>query len=250
MPIEVENIDQFMIIRLTGRRGNAINHDMMSSLVTITSELSNVQGLILTGTGRFFSTGLDIIEADTFEQQEMRTFIDAFDNYLLHIAALPIPTVALLNGHAIGGGLLTTFACDYRIAQPGDYRLVLEQLSLGLSLPAVSLELTRRAVPADLFFKVSTEGISVEPHAALDMGMIQQLAVDPMVAAVKMLSHLSRSPQAYAKFKAHALQPLIDTVAQYGESINTDFVDAWFDPDSAQLRKAAIKRLKKDQPIN
>ncbi len=81
MPVEVESFDKFMIIRLAGRRGNAINHDLMSSLITSTSELDNVRGLILTGTGRFFSTGLDIIEADRFDQREMRAFIEVFDNF-------------------------------------------------------------------------------------------------------------------------------------------------------------------------
>ncbi len=245
MPIEVENIDKFMIIRLNGRRGNAINHDLMASLVAATGALENVSGLIITGSGRFFSTGLDIVDADTFDEQQLRAFIDAFDNYLFHIASLPIPTVALINGHAIGGGLLSAFACDYRIAQPGDYKLVLEQLSLGLSLPAVSLELTRRATPPDHFYRVAAEGISVTPRTALDMALVQQMSVDPMDAAIELLTHLSRTPQAYAKLKAHTLQPMFANVTQYADSINADFVSAWFDPDSVPLRQAAIGRLQK-----
>ncbi|CAB4934059.1 unannotated protein [freshwater metagenome] len=92
----------------------------------------NVAVLVLTGAGdRFFCAGMDLketIEGETSEQRRDRLRssrdIDA-------LATLPVPTIAAINGYALGGGLEMALACDLRIVAD-DAQMGLPELRHGL----------------------------------------------------------------------------------------------------------------------
>src|SRR5207245_10148347 len=61
----------------------------------------------------------------------------------LALLALPQPTVAMVNGHTIAGGLVLALACDYRLGVDGDYRIGLNEVAIGASYPKVAFEIVR-----------------------------------------------------------------------------------------------------------
>ena len=89
--------------------------------------------MLITGEGTTFSAGYDIgdlpesVFADEAEKLVAHPFAAAIDA----IEAYPYPTVAVLNGHAIGGGLEVALSCDLRIAD-GAIRLGMPPAKLGL----------------------------------------------------------------------------------------------------------------------
>jgi enoyl-CoA hydratase/carnithine racemase len=111
---------------------NALDQAILDAIAQAVREL-DARCLVLTGTEGMFSAGYDIgdIPAEVFAQEAERlvahpfaTAIDALDSY-------PYPTVAALNGHAIGGGLEVALSCDLRVAASG-IKLGMPPAKLGL----------------------------------------------------------------------------------------------------------------------
>ncbi len=118
----------------------------------------------VTGAGaKCFCAGADLKERRGFTEEQTRAFVALIGDTFTDVAKLPQPTIAVLNGHAFGGGLELALACDMRVAARG-VKLGLTETSLAIipgaggtqRLPAVvgvarakELILSARRVEAD-----------------------------------------------------------------------------------------------------
>ncbi|MFJ6208771.1 enoyl-CoA hydratase-related protein [Lysinibacillus sp. NPDC092081] len=99
---------------------NCFNYDTLFQLQQVVDELhiaENVRAVIFTGAGeKAFSAGADLKERKTLTTQEVRRNVRAIRDVFNSIANLPQPTIAAVNGHALGGGFEWLLACDFAIA--------------------------------------------------------------------------------------------------------------------------------------
>jgi enoyl-CoA hydratase len=101
--------------------------------------------------------------------------VNEINNVVRLLYTLPIPTVAALNGHALGGGLVLALACDWRLAAEADLRIGLTEVTAGVPYPAVAMEIVRAELtPAALRSLVLT-GRVVAPQAAMTLGVVDEL---------------------------------------------------------------------------
>src|ERR1044072_3542032 len=101
----------------------------------------NDYAVVLTGTGAVFSAGLDFdYHFPLFARRsvpEIDAWFEAYRATNLRLFTYPRPTVAAINGHAYAGGLITALGCDHRIADEGPLQFSLNEVPIGIPMPAV-----------------------------------------------------------------------------------------------------------------
>jgi enoyl-CoA hydratase/carnithine racemase len=102
---------------------NAMTVGMYQSLKTICQDIaknSSIRVVILRGAGgKSFVSGSDIAQFASFTSgQDGVRYEEGIDDYLSPLALLPIPTIAVIDGMAVGGGLAIASCCDFRISTP------------------------------------------------------------------------------------------------------------------------------------
>jgi enoyl-CoA hydratase/carnithine racemase len=195
------------------KRG-ALDHEILDTLAAQLGEL-DARCLVLTGEGAVFSAGYDIgnLEDQTFEEQAEALVAHPFHDALEALDAYPYPTVAAVNGHAIGGGLELALACDIRVAARG-VKMGMPPARLGLVYSHTGLRRFVDAIgpahTAELFYS----GRNVDADRAAEIGLVnhvfdldeleeQSLALAGEIAANAPLS-LSGNKQILRTLREHA----------------------------------------------
>lgn len=171
------------VVRLTLNRPdarNALDHDLLDAITAKLSELSSgaeARCLILTGSGKAFSAGYDIsgIPADNFETDAEALVAHPFTAALDAIADHDWPTIAAINGHALGGGLELALTCDLRICST-DARLGMPPAKLGLVYGHTGLQRFVDAVGIPATKELFLTGRTVDPEWAFRTGLVNYLA--------------------------------------------------------------------------
>jgi len=111
---------------------NALDQEILDAIASAVPDL-DAKCVILTGSETMFSAGYDIgdIPSEVFAQEAEKLVAHPFAAAIEALETYPYPTVAALNGHAIGGGLEVALSCDLRIAAAG-IRLGMPPAKLGL----------------------------------------------------------------------------------------------------------------------
>ena len=98
---------------------NALSAEMLTSIRRALETAANdkdVRVVVITGAGRGFCAGADIHVMDNASLESFRAFLLPFTEVCTLIRNFPKPTIAAINGVAVGGGFELTLVCDFRIA--------------------------------------------------------------------------------------------------------------------------------------
>jgi enoyl-CoA hydratase len=159
-----------------GTPENTLALETLEELAAAVEELAgdeSVRLVAITGAGgRIFSAGADLAAVAGLSGAEVAGRGSAA---LDRIAAVDVPTVAVLNGHAVGGGIDLALACDWRIGAEGA-RLRFIHNELGYSPPWGAAERLVRLVPAPLALRLFATCALVSMQEARGMGIVDDLA--------------------------------------------------------------------------
>ena len=159
-----------------GTPENTLALETLEDLAAAVEELAadeSVRLVAITGAGgRIFSAGADLAAVAGLPGAEVTGRGSAA---LDRIAGVDVPTVAVLNGHAVGGGIDLALACDWRIGAEGA-RLRFIHNELGYSPPWGAAERLGRLVPAAVALRLFATCALVSMQEARDLGLVDDLA--------------------------------------------------------------------------
>jgi enoyl-CoA hydratase len=155
---------------------NLVTHDFLQSLHGVLAEVARAEGvrvaIVHGGPARAFCAGSDIKEFAEFREDASERKILFEDLVLRMLARLPIPTIAAIDGPALGGGLEIALACDLRVAQ-AEVALGLTESRLGGLAGSGAVRLTRLIGPGrakELLFT----GETIMGAQALEWGLVSR----------------------------------------------------------------------------
>ncbi len=157
---------------------NAIDAQLVTELAGVTAEIAadeTTRAVVLrSAVEGVFMAGADLVEFEHIASEAERAVLvqDVFTAF----AELPQPTVAAINGHALGGGLELALACDFRFLALAEGALLgLPEVRLGLLPGAGGTQRLTRLVGPGRATELIMKGIQLSPQEAADEGIVHFL---------------------------------------------------------------------------
>lgn len=169
--------DGVRVLTLDRPPANAIDESLLADLDAALAAAARddaVRAVVLTGAGSFFSAGFDLA-APRRDAEAARRLAVLYRDAHLRLLTLPKPTVAMMGGHAVAGGLVLVLACDYRLGLEGDYRVGLNEVAIGASFPRVAMEVVRLRLPHARATEVVLGAALYPASQALRLGVVDEL---------------------------------------------------------------------------
>src|SRR5713101_6614939 len=192
--IEGDLTDGIATLRLAHGKASALDLELCDALQTeieAAAESEDVRALIITGTGSIFSAGVDLPRLVNSGNNYIHDFAEALEAMLRALFLFPKPAVAAANGHAIAGGAILAFACDYRLMSGG--RIGVPEALVGVPFPPLALEIVRFAIPRQHLQSMLYLARTIEAPEAKAMGIIDEVVApnDLLPRATEMARQLA-----------------------------------------------------------
>jgi 2-(1,2-epoxy-1,2-dihydrophenyl)acetyl-CoA isomerase len=174
------------VVTITLNRPDRLNALSVQLLADVSAAIdtaiaAGARALLLTGEGRAFSAGLDLVDAS--RRRKTERLLDTYYNpFIRKLTALSIPIVTAINGAAIGGGCALALAGDISIAAPSAY-LQSAFVNLGLVPDTGATWLIARGAGRAKAMEMMLLGDRVQASEALNLGLITRVVDDAALLA-------------------------------------------------------------------
>jgi enoyl-CoA hydratase len=240
MPIGETQEDGVLVLRMAQGKGNAINPPLIAALheALDRAEASEARAVVLTGEGKVFSAGLDLVFCYELDRAGMARFTDAFDDLFLRLFRFPKPVVAAVNGHALAGGCILAMCADMRVMARGPFEMSINEVLLGIPFPAAAFEVARFALPPETRSEAFLTGRRYGPDEALAGRLVHGLAGDGGVlpdAIERARRFCAGSGAAVRAVKAELRGKTVARIEATRAESRARWLDVWFS-DEARTR--------------
>jgi len=233
------------VLEMAGSKANAMSREWLEALAGTLDQVGDASAVVLIGFERFFSAGLALPTLLPLSPPELVRFIDLFNATMLRVFELPCPVVAAVNGHAIAGGCVLALQADWRVMTADPVKIGLNEVALGIGLPAGVVETLRCRVPASSLVPIALEGRLFGPAEALALGLVNEVvpAGEVRARAVARERELGSQPrEAYASIKAALARPVLAAI-RLAQEDSQRWVAGFFSDTGQALIRAAVARF-------
>lgn len=228
---------------------NALSSDLKAALRDTARDLADrtdIGAVVLAGADGYFCAGNDISAHDSFAQDkplaEARRHIRLGLDMCRAWEALPQLSIAAVDGFAIGGGISLAIACDFRILAPKAW-LRAPEVELGITYSWGTLPRLVRLVGPARAKLIAALCRKVDAGTALDWGLCEAIADDPVAAALAMAQEIAGKPRV-------AQQMVKESINRIGAGPNTATLEQdqvllnMTDPETRALQEAVLQRIR------
>lgn len=156
---------------------NALNIETLNELDRVVTQLSHdkdVFVIILTGEGKAFVAGADVAEMSAFTVFESRRFSHLGHRIFRKLDTLEIPTIAAVNGFALGGGCELAMACDIRIASE-NAKFGQPEVKLGITPGFGGTQRLARLIGSSMAKQLIFTGDIIDAEEALRINLVNKV---------------------------------------------------------------------------
>lgn len=204
--LQVSITDHILTVTLNRpHKKNAMSFQMINELIVLAGRIGKdrtIRAVILKGAKETFCAGIDLSDLNHPKNQAfavwelVKPWQSAFQRVCLVWRELPIPVIAVLEGHCIGAGLQLALACDVRISH-SDCKLSIMEAKWGL---VPDMGLTQSAfgvVREDVLKELAMSARMIDATEGKALGLVSHCSVTPLEHAQKLAAEFAeRSPDA------------------------------------------------------
>jgi enoyl-CoA hydratase/carnithine racemase len=237
------------VVRLTisnPSKRNALDHPILDAITATLTEMASwgdpsgavgagtsapgpeARCVVVTGAHGMFSAGYDIgeIPEDEFEARAERLVAHPFTEAIDALEAFPFPTLAVLPGHTIGGGLELALACDLRVAGEG-VLLGMPPAKLGLVYSHTGLRRFLDAIGAARTRELFLLGRYIDAPTALDWGLVNRVATAAELDAValELATELAGNAPLAQTGNKRVIAALLSSEGELAEEVEEELIE-------------------------
>ncbi len=188
MTVELKRVEEFALITLNRPEAlNALSFELIRGLGRAFDEVaaSDARALLITGAGaKAFCAGADIKELTGRPRSEQKRGAELGQATFAKLDRLPVPSVAIMNGYAFGGGLELALACTFRLATRSA-KMGLPEIKLALIPGYGGTQRLPRVVGEARALELILTGRTVGADEAGRIGLVNRLIDgDPVAAGI------------------------------------------------------------------
>jgi enoyl-CoA hydratase/carnithine racemase len=223
------------VVRLTisnPEKRNALDHPILDAITATLARLAQPETqtrcAIVTGAHGMFSAGYDIGEIPDAEFEERAEALVAhpFTEAIDALEAFPWPTLAVLPGHTIGGGLELALACDLRVAQDA-IKLGMPPAKLGLVYSHTGLRRFIDAIGAARTRELFLLGSYIDADTALQWGLVTRIAApeDLEARALEVAGELAGNAPLSQTGNKRVIRALLAAESELAEEVEQELIE-------------------------
>lgn len=167
--------------KITLRRNpmNTLDFDAVERLSALFEDHPSDLPLVLEGSESVFSAGVDAKLFMGYDRARRLEMARAITRMTGHLLSIPAPVVAAISGHALGGGLVLTLCCDYRIATNAEQaKFGLFEAKAGIAFPDGPAHIVQTELPTTLLRQLTLSSRSLSAAELIRHGVFDETA-DP-----------------------------------------------------------------------
>jgi enoyl-CoA hydratase len=252
MAIKLTRVEEFALIRLNRPKAlNALSFALVRDLARAFDEAaaSDARALIITGAGaKAFCAGADIAELGGRTLMEQKRGAELGQATFAMLDRLQIPSLAIINGYAFGGGLELALACTFRLVTP-NAKLGTPEIKLGLLPGYGGTQRLPRIVGEARALEMVLTGKSVDAQLALAWGLASRIVEGDEKSVLKQGMAFAREFSNYSlpvlSLAREAVRRALDTPLHEGLKIEADLSTLAFNTEDAAEGTAAFLEKRK-----
>jgi enoyl-CoA hydratase/carnithine racemase len=245
--VTIEGRDTVAVLRMNNGATNAISPLLVEELSqALKTVQSGFQGMVITGGSKFFCIGLDLPELLKLDRNGMGEFWDAFDQVVLDLFSLLVPTAAAMAGHATAGGTILALAADYRFGVPGRKLMGLNEINIGVPVPFLADLMLRHILDERRATDIVYRGELMEHAEAKACGLVDEIHPEDEVelSAIECVRRMVGRPQpAFGIIKKNRIQEVCRRFETHRRAKKEEMMSCWFLPAVQELLTQAAAKF-------
>lgn len=210
------------VLHMDDGKANALGHDMIAALSEALDRAeAEANAVVLMGREKRFCAGFDLSVMSS-GPEAVGKLVSSGAHLMTRLYTYKLPIIAACTGHALAAGGLLLLASDYRVGTKGEFKIGLNEVSIGMTTPQFLIDFARDRVPTRLLAQAVVHAQLFSPDDATEAGFLDEaVTADTLEAtALAVAERLGALPQpafGNSKKKVNA-----DTVAHINATLDAD----------------------------